>query len=225
MISVIIPTLNEENALPHTLAHLAKQPGAFEIIVVDGGSSDRTVAIATAHGVQQIVHAKKGRAAQMNEGAKLAKGEILLFLHADTHLPKRAIAKIATLLENPSVQAGGFRHRFSGRHKGLRLVSRLHNVRCRITGIFYGDQAPFIRKDLFVTMGGYPNQPILEDLLFGEQLRRITQPTLLDDYVVTDSRKFEKQGIARSFLRVLSILICHELRLPILAKKFFAPIR
>lgn len=141
MISVIIPALNEEQALPATLDNLMRQGGDFEIIVVDGGSSDQTRSLAEAHAGVHVIESARGRATQMNAGARQAVGDWLLFLHADTLLPDGAIVSIENLPTH--VLAGGFRHRFSGHSFSVRLVSRLHNLRCRITRVFYGDQAPF----------------------------------------------------------------------------------
>lgn len=223
MISVIIPVLNEERALPATLNCVFAQAGECEVIVADGGSSDRTLAIASAAPRITLVHAPTGRASQMNAGAEQAKGEWLLFLHADTLLPGDALVSIAGLPRE--VEAGGFTHEFSGNDWGLRVVSWLHNFRCRRTDVFYGDQALFVRRQLFLKLGGFPDEPMLEDVLFGERLRRVTRPRMLNSRVITDSRKFERQGVWTSLARVLLILVSHELRLPIPARKFFANVR
>ncbi len=222
MISVIIPTLNEERALPATLARVLAQAGDFEVIVVDGGSNDHTRALVEHDPRIQLHSAPTGRACQMNAGARQARGEWLLFLHADTLLPDGALTAIDGLPD--MIQAGGFRHRFSGTARGLRTVSRLHNFRCRCTRVCYGDQAPFIRAALFHRLGGYP-EAVPEDLLFGERVAACTRPLLHDLVVVTDSRKFEQHGVWRSLWRVLVILACHELRLPIKARAFFSHVR
>lgn len=223
MISVIIPTLNEERALPATLARVFAQAGECEIIVVDGGSTDRTREIATGNGRIQLLTAPKGRAAQMNAGASRARGEWLLFLHADTLLPDGALAAIMALPDD--IQAGGFRHRFSGDDWRLRLISWMHNWRCRWTRVFYGDQALFVRRSLFKRLGGFPEDYPLEDVAFGERLRAAIRPRLLNLYVVTDARKFTQMGAWKSLGRVALILTCHELRLPIPARTFFSDIR
>lgn len=223
MISIIIPTLNESRALPATLQNLLLQIEGHEIIVVDGGSVDTTCDIVRHFKHIKILTAPRGRASQMNVGAAQANGEWLLFLHADTLLPANALARIDELPE--TIQAGGFKHRFSGEAWGLRLISWLHNFRCRRTLVFYGDQALFIRRSLFEKIGGFPDVPILEDLLFGEQLRKATEPTILDDYVTTDSRKFEQMGIWLSLWRVVVILSSHELGLQTRSLKFFASVR
>jgi rSAM/selenodomain-associated transferase 2 len=226
MISIIIPVLNEERALPATLQRVFAQQAvaaSYEVIVVDGGSTDATADIvARAPGIAWQV-AETGRARQMNAGAHKASGDWLLFLHADTLLPDDALQTISVLPAD--VQGGGFTHRFSGSTRGLRLVSWLHNFRCRRTHVFYGDQAMFVRRQLFFELGLFPDEPILEDLLFGEKLASATRPVMLDSTVITDSRKFEQKGVWLSLMRVLLILISHELRLPIPARRFFANIR
>lgn len=225
MISVVIPAYNEEAALPLTLRSLFAEPGDYEVIAVDGGSTDRTSEILRGEPRVLVVTAPKGRASQMNAGAKQARGEWLLFLHADTRLPQGALARLNALEGDPSVQAGGFLHRFSGDDWRLRLVSFLDNFRCTRSRIIYGDQAMFVRRVLFERLGGFPDQPILEDVAFCEQLVRVTTPVLLAPPVVTDSRKFVKMGVWRSFARVLLIILHVEFRLPVLPRAFFQDVR
>lgn len=157
----------------------------------------------------------------MNAGADVACGDWLLFLHADSLLPEDAADEILALDANSSVQAGCFRHRFSGNNFLLSLISRLHNWRFSRGGIIYGDQALFVRRDLFRKIGGYPQVSILEDVQFSEQLVKTTRPIMLDQTVVTDSRKFIQRGVFRCFLEIALILTCHELRLPIKGQGFF----
>lgn len=223
MISIIIPCYNEEKALPTTLARIFEQNGDYEIIVADGGSTDRTREIVQFHLGVRWLNAPKGRATQMNAGAGLAKGEWLLFLHADTLLPPDGLRRIAALDEN--VLAGGFHQRFSGNDWRLRFISFLHNQRCKRTRIFYGDQAMFVRGKVFEQLGGFPPVCMLEDVLFSEKLVAATRPLLLDAEVITDSRKFVKMGILRSFGRVFIIMLCYELGLPLPAQKFFSDVR
>jgi rSAM/selenodomain-associated transferase 2 len=231
MIWVIIPTWNEEKALPGTLAALFRQSGSCQVIVVDGGSTDRTCQIAQSHGVTHVITAPKGRACQMNAGAQAAIGkgagpeDWFLFLHADTLLPEGALARLNALEENLSVQAGGFLQEFSGSDWRLRLISALDNFRCRRSHLIYGDQALFVRRDLFEALGGFPDQPILEDVVFGEKLLQVTRPVLLSPPVLTDARKFLKMGVWRSFARVLLIILHAQFRLPLLPRAFFQDIR
>lgn len=225
MISVVMPVYQEERALPATLLSLLTQPGDYEVLVVDGGSTDRTCEVVRAEPRTRLFLATKGRASQMNVGAAHARGEWLLFLHADTVLPPGALKRLNDLEADPSVQAGGFFHRFSGDDWRLRLISFLDNVRCGRSKIIYGDQALFVRRSLFERLGGFPPRPILEDVAFCERLLRETTPVLLSPPVVTDARKFVQMGIWRSFLRVLLIILHVEFRLPVLPRAFFQDIR
>ena len=225
MISIIIPTYNEEMALPETLRHLLQQPGDYEVIVVDGGSTDQTCKIINAAPRVRLITASKGRAAQMNAGARHATGEWLLFLHADTFLPDGALVRLNGLEADHAIQAGGFLHRFSGHDWRLRMVSFLDNVRCRCSRIIYGDQAMFVRRTLFERLGGFPDQPVLEDVSFCEKLIRVVTPVLLSPPVLTDARKFVKMGVWWSFARVLLIILHVEFRFPVLPRAFFRDIR
>ena len=209
MISVIIPTLNEQQALPATLQSLRQQRGMdrqhYQVIICDGGSGDNTLAAAENFRQllpdMQVTTASTGRGSQMNAGAALATGEWLLFLHADTLLPPGGLAAIAA----QRADAGVFSHRFSGRHPGLRLISILHNWRFRRTGIMYGDQAMFVRAELFRQLGGFPEQ-VMEDIRFSEKLLAVARPVQLPDKVVTDARKFLQVGVWRAFRWVCAIL-------------------
>jgi rSAM/selenodomain-associated transferase 2 len=225
MISVVIPAYNEERALPATLDHLFAQAGDFEVILVDGGSNDGTRSIARRDSRVQLVQAPKGRASQMNAGAARARGQWLVFLHADTLLPDNAFARIAEL--PGEVAAGGFRHRFSGRGFGLWFISLADNFRCKRSRIIFGDQAMFVRRSLFSRLGGFPDVERLEDVHFCENLVKHTKPLLLEMTVTTDSRKFIQQGVWRSLARVVTILLCVSFgrRLPADSLRFFEDVR
>ena len=225
MISVIIPTYNEERALPGTLACLSTFLQKIEIIVVDGGSTDGTRKIVETYKNIKYIESEKGRAIQMNAGAAIASGEWFLFLHADTLLPDGAFTAISSL--HAHVAVGGFQHRFSGNSRMLRFVSALHNLRAKMTRSIYGDQAMFVRGEIFAQVGGFPNHEYLEDIYFCKTIKKIGKPVLLKISVVTDSRKFEKMGQTSSFMRVVVILfsVLFHQKVPEFGMQFFKDIR
>ncbi|UCE63321.1 MAG: TIGR04283 family arsenosugar biosynthesis glycosyltransferase [Nitrospirota bacterium] len=231
MIWVIIPAFNEERALPRTLKALFSQPGNFRVIVVDGKSTDQTRNLLRQESKVTMLSTSKGRALQMNAGADYARkyctssADWLLFLHADTMLPEGALQHLNHLEKDSTCRAGGFMHQFSGHDWRLRLISWLDNFRCVRSRIIYGDQALFVRQGLFEAVGGFPSQPILEDVAFCEKLLAHTTPQLLPSSVVTDSRKFVQMGIWRSLARVVLIILHVEYGLPTLTPTFFQEIR
>jgi rSAM/selenodomain-associated transferase 2 len=202
-ISVIIPTLNEEKTLEHTLSCLpmAEIP---EAIIVDGGSIDRTISIAEAFCMEasnvRIVTAPAGRARQMNEGAKASRGDILLFLHADTRLPAEAKLVIESALTNPAVGGGRFDVTFDSPSVWGTMISTLMNWRSRLSGIATGDQALFVRRHVFEQLGGFPDIPLMEDIEFSRRLKRTGQITALHQTVTTSFRRWEQQGPLRTIL-------------------------
>jgi len=200
-ISFIIPTLNEATVLAQTLASLRQSTTALnsEIILIDGGSQDQTIAIA-APLTDRIIQTKAGRALQMNAGAQIAQGEWLMFLHADTLLPQN-IESIWRDKIMPAKQAWGrFNVRLSGSHPHLQLVAHLMNLRSKMTGIATGDQAIFVRRALFQTIGGYAQIPLMEDIELSKRLKRLSRPLCIDAPLVTSSRRWEQRGIWRTIL-------------------------
>src|SRR5258708_6388838 len=170
LISVIIPTLNEEVNLPVTLRQLADRPDV-ELIVVDGGSTDRTVEIAQQFTPYVFVtHA--GRARQMNEGARHATGDILLFLHADTFLLPGALDEIQRRIITVGAVGGAFDLGIDSPRKFSRLVARMASQRSRVLRLPYGDQGIFVWRQVFEALGGFPEIPIMEDIAFARRLRR-----------------------------------------------------
>lgn len=213
MISVIVPVLNEAATIRPALSELLAQAGDFEVIVVDGGSNDGTWETAGQVAGVRCIRSGKGRGRQMNAGAAQARGELLLFLHADTRLPPGAFEAIERA-RKAGVQAGAFTHRFGADDWRLRLISAGHNMKCRLNRIYYGDHGIFVAGDVFERAGGFPEVPILEDVIFCERLRKLARGRLLPEVATTDARRFLRHGVWRSTARALLILARHRLGLP-----------
>jgi len=209
LISVVIPTLNEEGYLPSTLASVQGARG-LELIVVDGGSTDDTVRIARSSGAF-VVHSEPGRARQMNEGARVARGSMLLFLHADTRVPRGFAERVRRTLADESVAAGAFGLRIEGPRWSLRVVERLVRWRCRWFGLPYGDQALFMRAPTFHGAGGYPQQPIMEDFDLVRRLRRLGRIQVVSEMVETSGRRWLKRGVGRVTLLNQVIILAYVL--------------
>jgi rSAM/selenodomain-associated transferase 2 len=197
-VSVVVPTLNEAAVLGRTLEALPT--GFAEVVVADGGSTDATVAIAREHGAR-VTASPPGRGPQMNAGAAAAKGDVLLFLHADTVLPTDAPARIAAALAEAGAVAGAFRLGIDSSDPRLRLIARAANLRTRLTGVPYGDQALFVRRDAFDAAGGFPDVPIMEDVELGRRLKRLGRIVVVPARVRTSARRWEREGIVRTTLR------------------------
>ena len=199
-LSIIIPTLNEAGGiLPalHALASIRAQGG--EIILADGGSVDGTAEI-SASSCDIVVSAPSGRAAQMNAGAAVATGDVLLFLHADTRLPQEAFALVANALDRGGPCWGRFDVSLDSRRPLLRVVAAMINLRSRVTGVTTGDQAMFMTRAAFNAAGGFPAIALMEDVAMSKRLRRLSAPACLHDRVVTSARRWETHGIFRTIL-------------------------
>jgi rSAM/selenodomain-associated transferase 2 len=196
-LSIIVPALDEAGGIGAALAALRplRERGA-ELIVVDGGSRDGTAALAAAH-ADAVLVSPRGRARQMNAGAAAARGEILLFLHADTRLPERADALITQALAGSSAW-GRFDVIIEGRPAMLKVVAWMMNQRSRRTGIATGDQAIFVRRSVFDSLGGFPDQPLMEDIELSRRLCRIGPPACLRERVTTSGRRWEARGVWRT---------------------------
>ena len=196
-ISVIVPVLDEEARLGRRLAELAATPGLGEVLVVDGGSADSTVAIADTFSGVRLLSAARGRARQMNAGAAAAVGDVFLFLHADVSLPRDAAAWIVRTLADPRVVAGAFRTWTvpDGAPSRLGPLLRLADIRSRVTRFPYGDQAIFVRRDAFARVGGFPDQPLMEDLELSRRLRRLGGIATVPAVVRVSGRRFVARPI------------------------------
>jgi rSAM/selenodomain-associated transferase 2 len=199
-LSIVVPALDEARGIR---AHLeALQPlraRGCELVVVDGGSRDATLELARPL-ADVVLSAPRGRGPQQNAGARAARGDLLLFLHADTRLPPGAVEAIREALADGTRGWGRFDVEIAGRHPLLRVVARLIGWRSRVSGIATGDQAIFVRRDRFEAAGGFPEIPLMEDVALSAALRRGGRPACLGLRVVTSGRRWESRGVVRTIL-------------------------
>lgn len=195
-LAIVVPMLDEAATLPALLVHLAGwRARGCEVVLVDGGSRDDSVEMARAAGFRVLI-AERGRARQMNAGAQACGRALMLFLHADTRLPEAADAVVCAAL---AVQAWGrFDVHIDGRPRMLRVVAALMNLRSRLSGIATGDQAIFVRRDVFEAVGGFPDQPLMEDIELSCRLLRVSRPACLRARVRTSGRRWEQRGVWRT---------------------------
>jgi rSAM/selenodomain-associated transferase 2 len=216
-ISVIVPLLNEEKALPRFLEHLQRfQIG--EVVCMDGGSNDRTGDIlhrwaerATEACRRLVSSSPRGRALQMNGGAKRATGEILLFLHADSFLHPDAVGAILTSLKDASVVGGAFRLKIDSSSLFLRVVAGLVNARSLHFSLPYGDQGYFVRRDVFEKLGGFKNLPLMEDVDFIRRLKKEGRIVLLNEAMTTSPRRWVDEGYLYATLRNFTLVVLYFL--------------
>jgi len=210
-ISIIIPLLNEAAELPTLLTHLAIfRQRACEVLLVDGGSTDNSVALAEQAGFT-VIPADQGRARQMNAGTAVARAEILLFLHADTRLPENADQIIKQALTTVAADWGRFDVRIQGTSAMLSVIAFMMNLRSRLTGIATGDQAIFVRRNLFAQVGRFPDQPLMEDIELSTRLKRVSAPVCLRDKVTTSGRRWEARGVVRTVLLMMRLRLAYYL--------------
>ena len=194
-----MPVLDEAPQIVERLKPLQSlRTQGVELIVADGGSADGTAALA-APLADRVLTAPRGRAAQMNTGAAASRGRVLLFLHADTMLPEAAAGAVLAAVGN-GVSWGRFDVRIDGRHPLLRVVEVMMNWRSRLSGIATGDQAIFVRREAFEGVGGYADQPLMEDITLSAALKRLGPPACLRETVITSARRWEMHGVLRTIL-------------------------
>jgi rSAM/selenodomain-associated transferase 2 len=198
LVSIIVPVLDEESTIASLLDHLGGLPGRWEVIVVDGGSIDHTHALCTAHHTQPvIIDGPRGRADQINAGAARALGEVVLFLHADTRLPRDAHTNLCGALADPAVLGGNFQLRFDGDDRFSRLLGAWYAVQRR-AGIYYGDSAIWMRASAFARFGGFRPLPIMEDYDLVRRLERAGRTVCLPGPAITSARRWQHHGLART---------------------------
>jgi rSAM/selenodomain-associated transferase 2 len=210
-LSIIIPALDEATTIEAALAALAPWRAAgCEVVVVDGGSADGTARLARPH-ADLVLSASRGRALQMNAGARAAGGDTLAFLHADTALPSDGLAAIEAALGHPGCAWGRFDVAIEGADPLLAVVAMLMNARSRLTGIATGDQAIFARREAFFAAGGFPEIPLMEDIALSRALRRQSRPACLRDRVVTSGRRWEREGTLRTIVLMWRLRLAYAL--------------
>jgi rSAM/selenodomain-associated transferase 2 len=199
-LSIVIPVLDEAATIADALAALApdRARGA-EVIVVDGGSRDDTVETARPR-ADRVITAPRGRGSQMNAGAAAAQGDVLLFLHADTRLPPEADRLVLAALERSRRAWGRFDVTIAGRSPFLHVVAAMMNLRSRLTGIATGDQAMFMTRAAFAQAGGFPDIPLMEDIVLSRRLKNVSPPACLNARVTTSGRRWDRDGVVRTVL-------------------------
>ena len=197
-LAIVIPALNEAANLSRLLPDLARGCPGADIVVVDGGSGDDTAAVVARLPGPWLLESARGRAVQMNHGAREAGGDTLLFLHADTRLPDGAARAIEQALAEPGVVGGRFDVRFDNERPLFRVIAWFMNTRSRASGICTGDQAIFVRRADFEAVGGYPEIPLMEDIELSRRLKRRGRVRALRLRVTTSARKWEREGPLRT---------------------------
>jgi rSAM/selenodomain-associated transferase 2 len=207
-LSVIVPILNEAPAIARTLTAIRNGAPDAQIIVVDGGSTDGSLELARPR-CEVVISASRGRALQMNAGARRASGDALVFVHADTIVPVTFARDLEGALADPEVVGGRFDVRLDDNHPLCVLIGTLISLRSRISSTGTGDQAIFVRKKIFESLGGFPAMPICEDLDFARRLKRAGRVACLRSMVTTSARRWRKGGIMRTVMRMWTIRLLY----------------
>lgn len=219
--SIIIPTLNESSTLSFALKDLLsgiENPSRVEVIICDGGSKDDTLTQAQQFPVI-VLNTQKGRALQMNEGAELASGKWLIFLHADTRLPKNWMH----LIQHCHADWGRFDVRLTGKHWLFRWIEKAINLRSRKTSVATGDQVLFFRRALFQDLGGFPALPLMEDVAITKAARKLQLPANIRQPVITSSRRWEQHGIIRTVLLMWFLRFAYWIGIrPAILQRFYS---
>lgn len=210
-VSAVIPALNEAANLARLLPDLLSREPGMEIVVVDGGSDDESAEVVGRWTAIRWLVGPRGRARQMNAGARAATAPVLLFLHADTRLPGGAAAAIEAALADPAVVGGRFDVRLDSTRPLLGLVAWMMNQRSRLSGIATGDQAIFVRRAVFEEMGGYADIPLMEDVDFTRRLKRRGRIAALRLSVTTSARKWEREGVMRTIVLMWALRLLYAL--------------
>jgi len=208
-ISIIIPVLNEQ-AVVSTAIERAWNAGADEVILTDGGSTDGTVQTAQTANCQ-LVLAKPGRASQMNAGAAVASGDVLLFMHADNWLPDRCCDQVRDAVERSDVSWGGFHQQIDDPGFLFRLIERGNSMRCQYQSLVYGDQGLFVTRSLFELLGGFAVMPLMEDFELSQRLSSHGRPALLSGPIHVSARRWKAKGLARQTIRNWAITGAYRL--------------
>jgi rSAM/selenodomain-associated transferase 2 len=191
-VSIVVPVLDEEAGIEECLCRLREDFPDCELVVADGGSSDRTVELAARHA--RVVHSARGRARQMNAGAAATSGDVLWFVHADCVVPAAALAELRAALADRDVVGGGLRIRFDRCSAGLEWLRVTSNLRARLLGQVFGDQAMFVRRNVFDELGGFPELPLMEDFELSARLRGRGRLAVLDATVTASARRILAHG-------------------------------
>lgn len=213
MVTVVLPIYNEEKILVQNSPSLEKLKQYAELIFVDGRSTDRSVEIAGHYGKTFL--SKKGRAAQMNYVAGVACGDILLFLHADSIISAATLKSIEKNLSGNGFIGGCLTQRIDKNGLSYRFIETFGNIRARLTRVFYGDQGIFVRKDIFSKIGGFPEVPIMEDIIFTKKLRRYGKTIILRDKILVSSRRWEARGIMNTLFLHSFLILLYWMKMPL----------